>query len=167
MKKHLKSKKLGRVKPAVKATRARVKKPAKKSLGKKFSTKSVSSKKSTRRTSVRTRRPSTHSPTRSSIRSQTNSPAHYHGKALTLSSESHLSISKPKVIAPTEKEKLLAIKTLSMIHQNGELSGDDSRVFQSFLERFHADSMEKEDLYTFLRDNPSIRRKIWDSSIFE
>lgn len=147
MKKRLKSKKLGRVKLAAKRSSARAKPPN-----------PVSSKKSTRRLSIPTRSSSAHSPIRSPV---------HHGKAVTLSSESHLAISKPKVIAPTEKEKLLAIKTLSMIHQNGELSGDDSKVFQSFLERFHADSMEKEDLYSFLRDNPSIRRRIWESSIFE
>jgi len=88
-------------------------------------------------------------------------------KSVILSEISHLRIDKPKVIAPSSHEKNLALKTLSMIYQNSELSGDESKVFRNFLERFKQEDMEKADLYEFLRSNPGIRRKFWDAELFE
>ena len=88
-------------------------------------------------------------------------------KSITLSSSSHLRVEKPKVIAPSVSEKSLALKTLSMIYQNSEFSGDETKVYKGFMDKYKEGSMKKEDLYAFLRDNPSIRKKIWESDIFE
>ncbi len=84
----------------------------------------------------------------------------------TLSSLTHLKIENPKIIAPEKGEKDLALKTLQMIYENSTLSGDETQVFRSFIERYESKGMKKEELYSFLSENPSIRRKIWENITF-
>jgi hypothetical protein len=83
-----------------------------------------------------------------------------------LSSATHLRIENVKIVAPEKGERDLALKTLQMIYENSALSGDETQVFRSFLERYESRSMDKEELYSFLSENPSIRRKIWENITF-
>jgi hypothetical protein len=78
-----------------------------------------------------------------------------------------ISIEGAKQVAPTVSERNMAFKTLHMIYQNTEFSGDENKVFQNFLERYHESGMKKEELFDFLRSNPAIRRKLWESDVFE
>ncbi len=87
-------------------------------------------------------------------------------KEVELSSSTHLQIDRPKIVAPEKGEKDLALKTLQMIYENSSMSGNETQVFKSFLERFEFRTMDKEELYSFLSDNPSIRRKIWENITF-
>lgn len=106
------------------------------------------------KTRKRTSSGATHRPA-VSIRSKTASPA------------ARISIRNAKVVAPTVSERNMAFKTLHMIYQNTEFSGDENKVFRGFLERYHENGMKKEALYDFLRSNPAIRRKLWESDVFE
>ncbi|MBI5051562.1 hypothetical protein HZC08_02270 [Candidatus Micrarchaeota archaeon] len=72
-----------------------------------------------------------------------------------------------RVIAPTVDERNIGLKTLVMLNQDGNFSKDESKVFNSFLDRFASSNMEKEDMYKFLVENPSIRRKIWEKDLSE
>jgi len=101
------------------------------------------------------------------LKNPTGKAVNFADKSVTLSGSSHLMVDKPKVIAPSVSEKSLALKTLSMIYQNSEFSGDETKVYKGFMDKYKEGSMKKEDLYAFLRDNPSIRKKIWESDIFE
>jgi len=50
-----------------------------------------------------------------------------------------------------------------MLHQNNTFAGDDAKIFDSFLARFYTERLEEGELRDFLRDNPAIRRKIWEA----
>lgn len=87
-------------------------------------------------------------------------------KEVEISKSNHLIIDQPKIVAPEKGERDLALKTLQMIYENSSLSGNETQVFKSFLERFETRNMKKEELYSFLSENPSIRRKIWENITF-
>lgn len=60
-----------------------------------------------------------------------------------------------------------ALRTLSAVYQNNLFSREETKIFNGFMERFTSKEPEGKEVYDFLRSNPSIRRKLWDKTIFE
>ena len=71
--------------------------------------------------------------------------------------------SDPNFLVSPTAENNSALRALMMLHQNNTFAGDDEKIFDSFLARFYTERLEEGELRDFLRDNPAIRRKIWEA----